>query len=143
MASDYALGQVVKEFRERLGLSPRDLGLAAQIDESWLVALEAGQLPSPSSTIIELLAGHLQTTTAEIYRPADLIDRLIGGGITDAERDFIRVFRSLSPGDQRHVLKTPEYKVAAGSIDQEILWTYSRLPRPFQVLFLNASAFDG
>ena len=142
MVSDYALGQVVKEFRERLGLSPRDLGLAAQIDEHWLVALEAGQLPSPSSTIIELLASHLQTTTAEIYRPADLIDRLIGGGITDAEREFIRVFRSLSPSDQRRVQKIPGYKPVDQPLDQEILWTYSRLPRPFQVLCLNVGAFD-
>ena len=65
------IGQMVRQLREKHGLSQEDLALAARISSGYLSKLERG-LAQPSAAVLQRLAGALAVPLADLYTAAGL-----------------------------------------------------------------------
>jgi len=69
-----SFGYALKKFREDRGLSPRELGKLADIDQAYIYRLEKDEKTSPSEKTVESLVRTLKLTP----RRADLLRLLVG-----------------------------------------------------------------
>jgi len=96
------LGQAIRTIRQEVGLTQKDLAIAAGIDQSYLSMIESGQRGNPGTRIIARLAQALQVSIDDLaaragYMPeADPMDPL-------SER-AVRLFRQLPRWRQEDVL---------------------------------------
>ncbi len=67
-----ALGQVLRELRTERGLTQRELGQAADINETWISHIEAGR-SNPAWGTVARLATALGVSVAEIAQRADRV----------------------------------------------------------------------
>ncbi len=65
-----ALGQVVRELRTDRGLTQRQLGQAADVNETWVSHIEAGRT-NPAWGTVARLAAALGVSIAEIAQRAE------------------------------------------------------------------------
>lgn len=65
-----ALGRVVRELRAERGMTQRQLGDAADVNETWISHIEAGRT-NPAWGTVDRLARALGVSIAEIARRAD------------------------------------------------------------------------
>jgi len=65
-----ALGQVVRELRTDRGLTQRQLGQAADVNETWVSHIEAGRT-NPAWGTVARLAAALDVSIAEIAQRAE------------------------------------------------------------------------
>lgn len=66
-SGDLTVGDVVRRFRERAGMSARELGLAAGLSESYVGKLEKGEVRDPSLASFARLAVVLGLNQREIH----------------------------------------------------------------------------
>lgn len=69
-----SFGYALKKFREDRGLSPRELGKLADIDQAYIYRLEKDEKTSPSEKTVESLVRTLKLTP----RRAELLRLLVG-----------------------------------------------------------------
>lgn len=69
-STDYQIGEVVREHRERLGLSVRTLAARAGFSPSFISQVENG-LASPSIASLDKIASCLDVTLAEFFRSGE------------------------------------------------------------------------
>jgi transcriptional regulator with XRE-family HTH domain len=67
---DEALGAAIADLRGRAQLSPEELGLRAGLDESQVVAIEAGQL-EPTWGVLRRIAYALQVSLPDLLEEAE------------------------------------------------------------------------
>lgn len=68
----WAFGKVLREFRQRKGLSQEGLAEAAGLDRSFISLVERG-LQSPNIVILLQIAGVLEVPAAELIAKAEAI----------------------------------------------------------------------
>jgi transcriptional regulator with XRE-family HTH domain len=91
------VGENVKKYRKEKNLSQNALAKKAGIAQSALSAIESN-VKNPSSVTVELLAHALGCTTAELLGEDPGED-----AITPAERQLIRVYRSLNAQGREYI----------------------------------------
>jgi len=67
---DAALGAAIADLRGRVQLSPAELGRRAELDESQVVAIEAGQL-EPTWGVLRRIAYALEVGLPELLEEAE------------------------------------------------------------------------
>jgi len=67
-----ALGHVLRELRTERGLTQRQLGEAADVNETWVSHIEAGR-SNPAWGTVARLAGALGVSIAEIAQRAERV----------------------------------------------------------------------
>lgn len=90
------IGAKVKRKRQKLGLSQNKLAKLAGISQAALSNIESN-VKNPSAVTVELLANALGCTTAELIGESD------ENGYSRAEREMIRVYRSLNKQGKEYI----------------------------------------
>ncbi|MCL4394141.1 MAG: helix-turn-helix domain-containing protein [Chloroflexi bacterium] len=96
-----SIGSVVKELRAAKKISQRKLQLLSggEIKAGWLASLETDVIANPPQHKLEVLARFLDTTIAEIYQRAGIIQIPLDGASPD-EKQLIEDYRTMSTEDR-------------------------------------------
>ncbi len=73
-------GDLFRQFRERRGLSLRELGKISEIDHSYIHRLESGDKSAPSDEVITALTRALKLSAKE----REVVDLLIGNELPES-----------------------------------------------------------
>lgn len=111
-------GSLLRELRERLGLSLRQVEASSGISNSYLSQIESGRVGAPSPKIIEKLASALQTPYLDLMRMAGHLR----AAPPDREFLFLRgrsfSLSELSQEDRQQILDLVDVLLSKGRQDR-------------------------
>jgi len=110
-------GDMVREARERRGLSIAKLAELAEVDPRWLSRFEQGVYRNPDPRLMHRLAGVLDLETIDLFTAAEFVEGLPGFG------PYLRTKYDLPPEaiaqlEAHFELLAEKYDQEGGSNDQ-------------------------
>lgn len=95
-----ALGSFIRQRREALGISQRDLAQAIDASPAWIAKIELSH-GAPSRSMATALAHALQVSPDEIYRLAGLLPAGEPIHLLPEEREVLEEWRMATPAFRR------------------------------------------